>query len=80
MGSIFALSLNIQLAGGRAVCSRLQDELDALRRRASRVEEAGDGAGALPGEACMSVDFYKARMEVGAQPRGDCLDRSGRTC
>lgn len=60
---------NIQLAADARSARAYRDELDSLREKANRVERL-EMELVRCREKLHDVDFYKARMEVGAQPRG----------
>ena len=63
------VSQNIQLAADARSARAYRDELDSLREKANRVERLEMELTRCR-EKLHDVDFYKARMEVGAQPRG----------
>lgn len=63
------VSQNIQLAADARSARAYRDELDSLREKANRVERL-EMELVRCREKLHDVDFYKARMEVGAQPRG----------
>lgn len=63
------VSQNIQLAADARSARAYRDELDSLREKANRVERL-EMELVRCREKLHDVDFYKARMEVGARPRG----------
>ena len=69
------VSQNIQLAADARSARAYRDELDSLREKANRVERL-EMELVRCREKLHDVDFYKARMEVGAQPLVGSLDRS----
>ena len=62
------VSQNIQLAADARSARAYRDELDSLREKANRVERL-EMELVRCREKLHDVDVYKARMEVGAQPR-----------
>lgn len=61
------ISQNIQLAADARSARAYRDELDSLREKANRVERL-EMELVRCREKLHDVDFYKARMEVSAQP------------
>lgn len=68
-GFTFSCLQNIQLAADARSARAYRDELDSLREKANRVERLEMELIRCK-EKLHDVDFYKARMEVSAHPRG----------